>query len=278
MTSPRRARSSGRPKAITALADAPHYHKWLFHSDSGVGKTQLAGTAPNALFLTIEAQGTESARVAGSTAHQWVINNAADLAEAREYLKNGSGCDDYEWVNVDSLGESEDKLVDEILQEGKRKNPRRSLDKMALEDYGIRDIRVSRFVDELNRLPVNVIYTAHTMRFETEDEEGDDMTLLMPMIGSANNGKLSQKICGKVTMVGHLAVVRSLKEEGRKGRTFRRLYTEAHPGIFAKNRSGLGPYVDDPTVPKLLALAEEARGERTTRTRSTRTARRTRRA
>lgn len=277
MTAPRRSRS-GRPKAITALADSPHYHKWLIHSDSGVGKTQLAGTAPDALFLTIEAQGTESARVAGSTAHQWVINNAADLKEARDYLRHGSGCDDYAWVNVDSLGESEDKLVEEILAEGRRKNPNRSLDKMALEDYQIRDTRVARFVDELNRLPINVIYTAHTMRFETEDEEGDDMTLLMPMVGSANNAKLSQKVCGKVTMVGHLAVVRSAKEEARKGRIFRRLYTEAHPGIFAKNRSGLGPYVDDPTVPKLLALAEEARGARTTTARSTRAARRTRRA
>jgi hypothetical protein len=264
-------RSTGRPSAITKLADAPHFHKWLIHADSGTGKTVFGGTAPNALFWTIEAQGTESAAVAGSTADQWVLNNAKDLHEATDYMVNGSGCDDYDWLLVDSLSEAEDKIVDEILWEGNRKNPKRTLDKLALDDYGVRDMRMMQLVDKLNRLPVNVLYTTHTMRFETADEDGDDLVLLQPLLGSTNNGKLSAKVCGKVTMVGHLAV-RTTKEEG-KAREYRRLYTQKTAGIFAKNRSGLGPFVDNPTIPKLLdkvaasRTAEPAPARRSTRTR-----------
>jgi hypothetical protein len=252
-------RSTGRPTAITSLTDSVMFHNWLIHSDAGIGKTVFAGTAPNLLFLTIEAEGTQSAAYAGSKASQWVLHNAKDFSEAQDYFVNGSGCQDFDWVSIDSASELEDKEVRQILEEGKKKNPRRSLDKMALEDYQIRDTRLMEIVDTFNRLPINVIYTAHTMDVESQDAEGNDVLTAMPMLGSQNNGKLSRKVCGKVTLVGHLDVVRTEKEGDKKAPTVRRLYTEAVPGIFAKNRVGLGEYVDNPTVPLLLQLAEEAR-------------------
>lgn len=256
-----RRTQTGRPTAITKLTDSVMYHNWLFHADAGVGKTVLAGTAPNLLFLTIEAEGTQSAAYAGSQADQWVLHNHDDFMEAQDYFVNGSGCQDYDWVSIDSASELEDKEVQQILHEGKKKNPRRSLDKMALEDYQIRDTRMMGIVDTFNRLPINVIYTAHTMDLDGQDEQGNATLTAMPMLGSQNNGKLSRKVCGKVTLVGHLEVVRAEQEEGKKarGKTVRRLYTEAVPGIFAKNRIGLGEYVDDPTIPLLLQLAEEAK-------------------
>lgn len=273
-------RQTGRPTAITKLTDAPMYHNWLIHAESGVGKTVLAGTAPNLLFLTIEAEGTQSAAYAGSTADQWVLHNAKDFEEAQDYFVNGSGCTDYDWVSIDSASELEDKVVDEILVEGKRKNPRRSLDRMALDDYGARDQRMMRIVDTFNRLPINVLYTCHTMYFEGQDEEGEDEIVAMPMLGSQKNGRLSTKVCGKVTMVGHLDVVRAKQEgeekEAKKGKSIRRLYTEKTPGIFAKNRVGLGEFIDNPTIPQILAVAEEAKTRAGTRT-TGRTARRTNR-
>lgn len=252
-------RSTGRPTAITKLTDSVMFHNWLIHSDAGIGKTVLAGTAPKLLFLTIEAEGTQSAAYAGSQAEQWVLHNAKDFAAAQDYFENGSGCTDYDWVSIDSASELEDKVIEEILIEGKKKNPRRSLDKMAIDDYATRDMRMMKIVDTFNRLPINVIYTAHTMDLDGHDDEGNETSTAMPMLGSQNNGKLSRKVCGKVTLVGHLDVVRGETKEGKKAPTVRRLYTEAVPGIFAKNRVGLGEYVDNPTIPLLLQLAEEAR-------------------
>lgn len=273
----RSARKPARPTAITSLTESVMYHNWLFHSDAGIGKTVLAGTAPRLLFLTIEAEGTQSAAYAGSTADQWPIHTHDDFQDAMDYFVDGSGCTDYDWVTIDSLSELEDKEVEQILREGKKKNPRRSLDKMALEDYQIRDTRMMGIVDTFNRLPINVIYTAHTMDLEGQDEQGNQTLTAMPMLGSQNNGKLSRKVCGKVTLVGHLDVIRGEKEDEKKAPTVRRLYTEAVPGIFAKNRVGLGEYVDNPTVPLLLQLADEARQNAhagdTTRTRKSRTRR-----
>lgn len=271
-----RRTASGRPTAITSLTESPMYHNWLIHSDAGIGKTVLAGTAPNLLFLTIEAEGTQSAAYAGSTASQWVLHNAKDFEEAQDYFVNGSGCQDFEWVSIDSASELEDKVVEEILREGKQKNPRRSLDKMALEDYGIRDQRMMRIVDTFNRLPINVIYTAHTMDLDGQDDQGDETLTAMPMLGSQNNGKLSRKVCGKVTLVGYLDVIRAEeKEQGaKKGETVRRLYTEAVPGIFAKNRVGLGEYIDNPTIPLLLQKADRSRQQASGSTRTRRSQRR----
>lgn len=268
-------RSTGRPTAITKLTDSVMFHNWLIHSDAGIGKTVLAGTAPKLLFLTIEAEGTQSAAYAGSQAEQWVLHSAKDFEEAQDYFENGSGCQDFEWVSIDSASELEDKVIEEILIEGKKKNPRRSLDRMAIDDYATRDMRMMKIVDTFNRLPINVIYTAHTMDLDGMDDEGNETSTAMPMLGSQNNGKLSRKVCGKVTLVGHLDVIRGEKEEGKtkKAPTVRRLYTEAVPGIFAKNRVGLGEYVDNPTIPLLLELAEEARQNAagaTTRTRRSR--------
>ena len=270
----RRRTQTGRPTAITSLTESVMYHNWLIHSDAGVGKTVFSGTAPNLLFLTIEAEGTQSAAYAGSTADQWVLHSAEDFEEAQEYFVNGSGCTDYDWLSIDSASELEDKIITQILHEGKKKNPRRSLDKMALEDYQIRDQRMMRIVDTFNRLPINVLYTAHTMDLDGQDDEGNETLTAMPMLGSQNNGKLSRKVCGKVTLVGHLEVVRLDKEGDKKGKTVRRLYTEAVPGIFAKNRVGLGEYVDNPTIPLLLELAEEARTKASTGTTRTRRSRR----
>lgn len=271
---PRRAAASrrtagARPTAITKLTENAGYHNWLLHSDPGVGKTVLAGTAPRSIFLTVEAEGTQSAQYAGSTADQLVINSHQEFAEAQEYFVDGSGCQDYDWVSIDSLSELEDKEIDHILLEGNARNNKRSLDRMAIDDYGTRDMRIMRIVDTFNRLPINVIYTTHSMRFDAEDDDGEEITVLQPLLGSTKNGKLSIKISGKVTLVGHLAVVRYTDDAG-KPRKVRRLYTAAQPGIMAKNRCGLGEYTDSPTIPKLLAaIGGGATPTRATRRRTT---------
>jgi len=266
----RRARSTGRPKAITKLADSPSYHNWLFYSDPGIGKTVLCGTAPRSLFLTVEAEGTQSAATAGSDAEQWVLNSYRDFEEAQDYFVNGSGCQDYDWVHVDSASELDDKVCSHLTEVGHKKNAKRSIHKMALEDYQIRDSMMASIVDTFNRLPINVTYTAHTMRLDRVNDEGEEVELLLPLLGSTKTGKLATKVCGKVSLVGYLDV--ETIKTGDKAKTIRRLYTESMPGVFAKNRIGLGEYVDNPTIPKLLSLYEEARG--TTR-RPDRVARRT---
>jgi hypothetical protein len=67
----------------------------MFYGDAGVGKTVAAGTAPKALILSFDVEGTESARNFGSSADEWPIETWLDYVEAYRYFSEGSGCQDY---------------------------------------------------------------------------------------------------------------------------------------------------------------------------------------
>jgi hypothetical protein len=236
-----------RPKAITKLSQTDSFGKknWLIFADSGSGKTVLCGTAPKALFLTVEAAGTESAKEMGSDADEWVTDTAEELDAAYEYFKNGTGCQDYEWVLIDSLSEVEDVMWARLQNGGTAKK---------IQDYGTIATEMKRFVDKWNRLPVNVIYTAQAQRFATEDQDTEeDLTIVAPMIGT-QNGVLSQKIAGKVTLVGFLTVRKRADAEG-KTEEYRRLQLRGNARVTAKDRHMIAPksgFLRNPTIPDML--------------------------
>lgn len=247
----------GRPSAITSLKDAPSQGNmnWLIYGKAGDGKTVLAGTAPNALFLTVEAAGTESAKAMGSTADEWVIPRQSDLDKAYEYFKNGSGCKDFDWVLMDSISEVEDVFWREVQGTGTTKK---------IQDYGTVETMMRREVDRWNRLPINVLYTAQTMRLDVEGEDADDedVTLLLPSMGT-KNGVLAQRICAKTTLNG-LLVVRSREVEG-KYEERRLLHLRGSQRWVAKDRhmllQSIGDpnkgYLVDPTVAEMAAAAAD---------------------
>jgi len=244
-----------RPKAITKLADGTGFRNWLIYGDSGVGKTVFAGTAPKALILTVEAEGTESARAMGSTADEWVIDSWEELLEAFAWLKSG-GIEHYEWVVVDSLSEMEELCWRFVLEAGVKAKPgSRTLDKPALEDYQIVGNKVKRLVDQFNRLKVNVLYTAQVMRRTVEDEEGDDVELRQPLLGSTRNGVISQKVCGMVTLVGLLVATKADEDEDIPAG--RRLWLAGSERYLAKDRHDtFDRYVQDPNVAEMDAAVK----------------------
>lgn len=250
---------AGRPKAITSLQETDNEgtKNWIIYAPSGVGKTVLAGTAPKSLFLTVEAQGTESAKAFGSTADEWVCDTWDDLTEAYQWLKNG-GHSEYDWVNVDSLSEMEELCWANQLEEAKAQNSSRSIYQPAIQDYAIVDNKIKRLVDSFNRLPINVLYTAQVMNLDTEDDDGDDVVLRLPLIGRTKGGApLSNKICGKVTLVGMLGVPRD-SDDG----TDRRLVTAAGPTWVAKDRHDtFGKVVDNPNIAEMAEAVDKRKAD-----------------
>lgn len=246
-----------RPKAITSLKDSDPKGKrnWMIYADSGEGKTVLAGTAPNALFLVTEAAGTESAKAMGSTADEWVCDTYDEFMKAYNYVKN-EGHKEYEWCLVDSSSEMEELMWLDQLQKGKKKNKARNEFQPALADYQIIGNKVKNMVDSFNRLPINVLYTAQTMRLDIEDDEddGEDTTKLMPLLGSPNNGVISQKVCGKVTLIGLLQA-----RPGKGDDMSRRLWLQGGKRYIAKDRHDAFPrYLDNPTI-EAMAKTVDAR-------------------
>jgi hypothetical protein len=248
-----------RPTAITSIDERNPYKKWLIYSDSGAGKTVLAGTAPDNLFLEFDPEGTESAKQFGSTADALPIPNWREWQEALDYFKRGSGCRDYHWVTIDTLSEGEDTCWRMHLAAMHTKKPTtRSIYKPALDDYQIVWNMMKEVVEEFNRLPINVLYTCHVLAIDRWDEDREEeYQELMPLLGSTKTGILSRKICAKVGLVGHLDV-RKRRNADEEVEEYRRLTVNKTRTMIAKNRYHWTSSIDNPTVPKLVALAEPA--------------------
>lgn len=248
--------ASSRPTAITRLSEAPTEGKknWLIYGGSGDGKTVLAGTAPKSLFITTEAAGTESAKAFGSTADEWVCDTWEDVQAAHRWLREG-GASEYDWVNVDSLSEMEELCWKDQLETAQKSNSSRSIYQAAIQDYAIVDNKVKALVDAFNRLPINVLYTAQIMNLEMTDSDGDEYIKRLPLIGRTKGGApLSNKICGKVTLVGLLTV---RKDESDPDESFRRLYLEAGDQWVAKDRHDtFGRFLDRPDIGEMVEAVE----------------------
>ena len=263
-----------RPTAITKLSERVTHKNWLVYGDTGVGKTTLAAELPNALFLTFEVEGTESAKVAGSNAEEYVIRTRDEYLEMYDYFDIGTGCKDYDWVIMDSLSEMEECFWRSQLRRMKMEKPStRHLYKPALDDYPWVWNQVKAAVDEWNALPVNVFYTAQVMPLDVyDDETEEEYSQLVPMVGSQKNGILARKLCGMVSLVGYYDVLRQAEDNDDEAdvEEFRRLYMTKRKGFLAKNRYGWPAYADDPSLMKMVAAADRALAgqQKTRRTRA----------
>lgn len=274
---PRRRRTAAttqkgqRPTAITALSERVTHKNWLIYGDTGVGKTTLAAELPRNLFITFEVEGTESAKVAGSTADEVVVRTRQEYLEVFEYFDVGNGCDDYDWVTMDSVSEMEECFWRSQLKRMKEEKPStRHLYKPALDDYPWVWNQVKAAIDEWNALPVNVLYTAQVMPLDVYDDgTEEEYSQLVPMVGSAKNGILARKFCGMVSLVGFYDVVQQAEnnDDEEDVEEFRRLYMTKRKGFLAKNRYGWPAYADDPSLLKMVAAADRAlAGEKKKRT------------
>jgi hypothetical protein len=242
-----------RPTAITNLQDteAPRYRNWMVYGQSDAGKTVLAGTAPKALFLTTDVEGTESAKELGSTADELRIGTFTEYVEAVRWLVYGGGVREYDWVNTDTISELEElcwqeQLVSDDVKRASKYQPNKA-------DYPLVWAKVYEQLMLLCRAPVNTLFLAHPMRIDRETDDGEDtVTLAMPAIGSRKRGDLSMKFCAQLGMVGYM---RKVSEEG--GGTTRQLLTESTNRWVARDRSTrLGSGMSKPTIPALLAKME----------------------
>jgi hypothetical protein len=226
---------------------APRYRKWLVYGESDTGKTVLAGTAPKALFLSTDIEGTESAKEMGSLADELRINTFTEFCEAVHWIASGGGHEEYEWIITDTVTELEElcwqeQLVSSDVRRASKYQPNKA-------DYPLVWAKLKEQLALLGRTPVNTLFIAHTMRIDRETEDGEDtVTLAMPAIGSRKRGDLSSALCAQHGVVGYMRVV---AEEG--GKIQRQLLTQSSNRWIARDRTTkLGGGMSDPTIPAML--------------------------
>jgi AAA domain len=247
---------------IVSLSESAESINALVYGDSNVGKTWLGGTAPGRTFWLVCEPGYKSASRRGATGHGRRVSDSATALAAVEWLYERDRYKKLDWLILDGLSTMQDRFrlaytaeaFDQSADQPKRARAHRNLpDK---PDYFNTQNFLKSWIPQLVDLPVNLLITAHAYRTDrTEDGE----LLVFPGI----QGKISETsnaISGLMDFTGYYTSRRMKTKEGSK--LVRRLWfdqpTEQWGGEGVRYVVGdkfdcLGPYMDFPTLPKILS-------------------------
>ena len=233
-----------RPKAIVPLKAETQESgiNLLIYGEPGVGKSVLAGSAPKTLIIAAPTENPASAAMRGSTADIWRVSDWDTMQQIEEYMRH-EGCDDYNWLWLDTVTLMQEFGLDDIMENLHAEKPHRMVYLPDKGEYGQNMTRLGQWVRHMRGLPINFGITAHQLR--TEDDEG--RVTYMPYI----QGKgMPEKISGYMGAVGRLQA-RKLED----GKIERKLITTKQTKWYAKDNfnGALGGTMLDPTIPKIEA-------------------------
>lgn len=233
---------------IKKLSRRPKRVKMIVYSEPGGGKSVFAGSSmevgPTLILNGDGPDGPESMRAFGYDPDIWDVNGYRDLDKAYDYLRHHP--DEYEFVWFDGVTLYQESNLQFILSEVVKEKSHRDPDVPDKPEYLREQTKTLKSIRHLRALPFNFGVTAHVMRIE--DDEGEVMDL--PSI-QGKQGIVASKVCGYMSVVGRLEVVR-VKKDGKTKRS-RRLTTEFDGRHYAKDRFNvLTPYVPQPTMAKVM--------------------------
>lgn len=138
--------------------------KMMVYGDVGQGKTTFAATAPNCLFISVEAGEIALAANPHEMDPRTRIVRATSLQDLRNYywyIKNNMhGFGEFDSVVIDSLTDVQDKVLFEILSREEAKNTRRRRGAPEQRDWMEVTNTIRRMVMNFRDLPKHVIFTA----------------------------------------------------------------------------------------------------------------------
>lgn len=258
-----------KPKAIQPLGRSARV-KMALVTGSGFGKTVLCGTAPRALFLTTDPEGTISAKRMGSTAEEWRIESWQDkdgLLDAYRYMVD-EGCKEYDWLIHDNSTEEQQLLMNTAI--GVRlATPRGGGTSPYVPEQREYQIAQNGFIDQTKKfltLPIHQIWTVHRKWQSVDPNGGEDGG--GEGFWSANiqgqQGAVAEQFLGYMNIIGHGEVTKN-----KDDKEVRRLYFKHWKQYRGKDRfQALGAYKDDLTIPKMMELIEASSKTSRTTTKS----------
>jgi hypothetical protein len=187
------------PPEIVDLSESDRTINGLLYGDSGVGKTVLAGTANNALYLAMD-PGTISAYIQGGKGKLWKCPRWDDLEKAIRWCEKNPN-NPFDWYIVDSHTRMQQALIRHILNLVHDDNPQRDIDIPAQPDHQKWQHMFKRTTERLISLPKNVLFIATVMR--AEDSEGEEV--IMPEYsgknGTTDPAAMSHWVCAGMTFI-----------------------------------------------------------------------------
>ena len=254
------------------------YLKLLIYSPPGHGKTSMLGTVIGdprlspMLLIDFEA-GVQSIR---SKCRQVKLDqlgkvkpdlNKVDVVKVttwddfdlvHNFLAKGEH--GYKTVGLDSVSEMNYMNLQEAIEDGKLKDSRHDPDVAEQRDYLRSATQMRRLIRCFRDLDLHTIFTCGS-------QEAQDPNTKLMQIRPALTGKLALEVPGLVDVVGYLAVSESEDKDGNAV-VSRILLTQPTGKYMAKDRSEggrLSPYLENPTLPKILDIIEGPKDESKTK-------------
>lgn len=234
----------------------------MLYSDSGVGKTWIAGTLPNNLILACEPGYISAARapLAATKVRRKVrvIPDTATMLAGLNWLEGG-GYEGWDWITLEGGTTLQTKALLGYAAEAFDANPAKRSHRNLPDkpDYYNAQNFMKSTIARLIDLPVNVLFTAHPMR--TYDDDGE--RLVLPGI-QGKGTEVSNYVSGLMHVVGYMRPC-MIKEGRQKGEQVRRMIfqtaidPETDTTYFAKDQyDALPTYLDNPSMPDILSYIE----------------------
>lgn len=247
-------------KEIERLESSAESLNGLVYGDSNVGKTVLAGTCPGKVLWLVGEPGYKSAARQGARGAARRISDTATAWAAVDWLEQRERYSRLDWIVLDGLSTMQDRFrlgyAAEAFDIDPAKRQHRNLPDRP--DYFNTQNFLKAWIPRLVDMPVNLLITAHAYRTDLTDSAE---LLVFPGV----QGKVTETanaIAGLMDFTGYFERKRLRNRDGAT-KVVRRLWFDSPERrskkedevryICGDKMNCLGPYIDNPTMPKILA-------------------------
>lgn len=231
----------------------------LIYGDSNCGKTWVGGTCPGRTFWLVCEPGYKVAARMGGTGRGRRIADTATALAAIDYLNYKQRYRQLDWVILDGISTMQDRFRLGYAAEAFDINPAKRQHRNLPDrpDFYNTQNFLKSWIPQLVDMPVNLLITAHAYR--TDDTDGGELLVFPGIQGKVT--ETANAISGLMDFTGYMEARRIKTREGNK--LVRRVWFETperKSGREAdvryicgeKFNGALGPYMNSPTIPKIL--------------------------
>jgi hypothetical protein len=236
------------------LDGATEFKNILIHGDSGAGKTVLSGTVPGRMLFLAGEPGYIAAANLGARGRARLIPDTSTAVAAAEWLESGNASK-FDWLVVDGCSTMQKKFLLGYAAEAFDANPAKRVHRNLPDksDYFNAQNAMMSWMARLIDLPVNCLFTTHSMRPEGEDGE----TLVYPSF-QGKGYEISNYISGLMHVVGYMSIrINSKEEEVRRVLWQHTVDPTTDTRYFAKDQFNRLPrFTDNLSMPQILKILD----------------------
>ena len=244
---------------IFNLEQSTEHVNALIYGDSNTGKTVLSGTAPGKTFWLVGEPGYKTANQSGVRGHGRRISDPATAWAAIEWLEARDRASRIDWLIWDGASTMQDRFRLGYAAEAFDANPssRQHRNLPDRPDYFNTQNMLKAWVARLVDLPCNLLITAHAYR--TDKTENGELLVFPGFQGKVT--EVANAISGLMDVTAYYEKRRlRSRRDPSKSKLVRRLWFESPDSaedaevryICGDKFNALGPYMDFPTIPKML--------------------------